>query len=429
MIRGVEFSVADVETTGLFPKGVDRIIEIAVIRLNAKGEILDEYATLVNPHRDIGPTHIHGIRARDVKKAPTFAEVAGDVLSRLKGAVFVAHNVYFDMRFVQSEMARLGHRLPDFAFLCTMQLARKADPTIPSRRLGELCRYFGIRQHKAHSAYGDARATVELLTMCLARLAGTRDLSLAEIGVQGHPIGGDAWPSLPRCGVSYRREQAAEDISSEPSYIARLVARLPASSESVPEIEEYLLLLDKVLEDRRVTAEEAEALLSLSAEVGISRDQAIRAHHTYMRDLIRVALQDGVITEAERRDLEEVRKLLSIAGEHYRRLLVEVENERTRAGSSSVRLASSRTDIEGKSVCFTGALQCRVDGEIATRSLAEQIAAENGMIVKRTVSRTLDYLVTADPDSMSGKARKARERGVRIIVEPVFWGMVGVEIE
>jgi DNA polymerase-3 subunit epsilon len=148
-----------------------------------------------------------------------------------------------------------------------------------------------------------------------------------------------------------------------------------------------------------------------------------------MRDLIRVSLQDGVITEAERRDLEEVRKLLSIAGEHYDTLLIEVEKERKRAGSSGVGLGSSRPEIEGKSVCFTGALQCRVEGVIATRSLAEQIAADNGMIVRSTVSRRLDYLVTADPDSMSTKARRARECGVRMIAEPVFWDMVGINVE
>jgi DNA polymerase-3 subunit epsilon len=45
------------------------------------------------------------------------------------------------------------------------------------------------------------------------------------------------------------------------------------------------------------------------------------------------------------------------------------------------------------------------------------------------VTKKLDYLVTPDPDSMSGKAKKAREYGVRIVAEPVFWRMVGVEVE
>jgi DNA polymerase III subunit epsilon len=41
----------------------------------------------------------------------------------------------------------------------------------------------------------------------------------------------------------------------------------------------------------------------------------------------------------------------------------------------------------------------------------------------------LDLLVVADPDSMSGKAKKAREYGIRIVAEPVFWSMMGVNVD
>lgn len=51
------------------------------------------------------------------------------------------------------------------------------------------------------------------------------------------------------------------------------------------------------------------------------------------------------------------------------------------------------------------------------------------MVVKKNVTKRLDCLVVADPDSMSGKARKAREYGVRILAEPVFWRAVGVDVE
>ena len=51
------------------------------------------------------------------------------------------------------------------------------------------------------------------------------------------------------------------------------------------------------------------------------------------------------------------------------------------------------------------------------------------MIVKKTVTKKLDYLVAADPDSMSGKAKKARQYGIRILAEPVFWRMLGVDVQ
>jgi len=121
-------------------------------------------------------------------------------------------------------------------------------------------------------------------------------------------------------------------------------------------------------------------------------------------------------------------------------------------------------DVKGKSVCFTGELKCRIKDDIASRFLAEMIASEKGMVirerlekklklkflskdeifsqllaemiatekgmvVKSDVTKTLDFLVAGDPDSMSTKAKKARRYGVRIIAEPVFWHMMGIQVE
>ena len=93
------FAVVDVETTGLFP-GIHRIAEIAVVHVEPDGTISNRWKTLVNPERDLGPQHIHGIRAADILHAPVFADIAHDVMDLLAGRVLVAHNVHFDYRFV-----------------------------------------------------------------------------------------------------------------------------------------------------------------------------------------------------------------------------------------------------------------------------------------------------------------------------------------
>ena len=102
------FAVLDIETTGLFPTKHDRIIEVAVVRLDGNGDPLDEFATLVNPERDVGPTRIHGISTRDVLNAPVFREIAGDIIARIAGTVLVAHNARFDCDFLWAEFARLA---------------------------------------------------------------------------------------------------------------------------------------------------------------------------------------------------------------------------------------------------------------------------------------------------------------------------------
>src|SRR5687768_13325601 len=97
LIDAVEYAVLDFETTGLFPSRHDRVIEVGIVRLDAKGNTRDTFTTLVNPNRDLGPTALHGIRGRDVEGAPRFSDVVGDVLARLEGAVFAGHNSAFDI--------------------------------------------------------------------------------------------------------------------------------------------------------------------------------------------------------------------------------------------------------------------------------------------------------------------------------------------
>ena len=69
MASGV-FSVLDTETTGLFPGGHDRIAEIAIVRMNRDGEVLDRWETLVNPQRDLGKQSLHVVGIVDTLSTP-----------------------------------------------------------------------------------------------------------------------------------------------------------------------------------------------------------------------------------------------------------------------------------------------------------------------------------------------------------------------
>ena len=61
--------------------------------------------------------------------------------------------------------------------------------------------------------------------------------------------------------------------------------------------------------------------------------------------------------------------------------------------------------------------------------MAEQLAADAGLRVMERVTKKLDMLVVADPASQSGKAKKAREYGIRILAEPVFWRLLGLNFK
>ena len=103
--RNQRLVVLDVETTGF--SRYDRILEFACITM-VDGVVVDEYETLIQPDRDPGPVHVHGITAEMLQSAPRFETVTGDIANRLHGAILVAHNISFDMRMLNQEAERLG---------------------------------------------------------------------------------------------------------------------------------------------------------------------------------------------------------------------------------------------------------------------------------------------------------------------------------
>jgi DNA polymerase-3 subunit epsilon len=189
----------------------------------------------------------------------------------------------------------------------------------------------------------------------------------------------------------------------------------------------YLELLDRALEDRHVTVAEADALLELAQRWGMSSQETREAHAEYLRALAVAALADGVISETERRDLAEVAEWLGLGVSAIDEALAEARRARPRSAS---RVPVPTCDnLAGRSVCFTGAMRCTLEGQPVTREMAEQLALSKGLKVASGVSKKLDFLVTADPLSLSGKASKAKAYGVRIMAEAVFWRTLGVAVD
>lgn len=417
------FSVLDLETTGLYAK-VDRIIEVAIVKIDYTGEVLSEYTTLVNPQRDVSAYHIHGLSARDVIHAPKFEDIAGKILEILKGSMLVAHNANFDVRFLDSEYRRLGYYLPDIPYICTMLLAGHIHQYLPSRKLTALCQYFGIGIERAHSALDDAVATSQLLVKLLS---GSTDLeqTVKSACMRNKYCPSPTWPDLPYTGEVLTREDSQRGKDDDSTYIPQLVSRLPLHASQKSNAQNYLMILDRALEDRKISAEEAVQLYEVASECGISKKEAQSLHVQYLCDLVDVALQDSVITDSELNDLKDVRRLLGIS----QRELEAIIKEQSEKPNLNDRVRAPNQDLRGISVCFTGELEGRLQGEIISRSLAQFIASEHGLNVRNNVTKDLDMLVTRDPDSLSGKAVRARRYGTRIVAERVFWQMLGVNVE
>lgn len=164
----VPIVVVDVETTGHDAVN-NRITEIACVVVRG-GEIIEEFTSLVNPHQFIPPfiSDMTGITNAMVFNAPEAHDVFAKVIELFKipDAIFAAHNVQFDWKFVQETIKRCGFKEPDMAQLCTYKLAKRLLPKEAKKNVGALAQYFDIEISNRHRALGDAKATAKFL-VCL----------------------------------------------------------------------------------------------------------------------------------------------------------------------------------------------------------------------------------------------------------------------
>jgi DNA polymerase-3 subunit epsilon len=126
--------------------------------------MIDSFTSLVNPGMPIPYyiTELTGIDNEMVADAPVFAEIADTLLKYLDDSIFVAHNVGFDFTILQYEFRRVGIQF-DSDRHCTVRLSRKHMPELGSFGLGSICRALEIPNEARHRAFGDARATVDVL--------------------------------------------------------------------------------------------------------------------------------------------------------------------------------------------------------------------------------------------------------------------------
>jgi DNA polymerase III epsilon subunit family exonuclease len=162
------YAVFDCETTGTTP-GVDEIVSLAVVRLDAEARETDRYARLVRPSRPIpaDATAVHGITDLDVACAPPFAEIAHELAALLRGAVFVAHNSPFDLAMLEHAFAAVGLSYRPAGVACTLEAFRLLEPLAENHRLDSICERRGIPLADAHAALEDALAAAALLRILL----------------------------------------------------------------------------------------------------------------------------------------------------------------------------------------------------------------------------------------------------------------------
>jgi DNA polymerase-3 subunit epsilon len=118
---------------------------------------VERFNQLIHPQARIPDfiARLTGITDEMVADAPGFEAVAGDLIDRLTGKLFIAHNARFDYGFLKNEFKRCGI---DFRarVLCTVKLSRALFPDAPRHNLDALIERHGLIPSGRHRALADA---------------------------------------------------------------------------------------------------------------------------------------------------------------------------------------------------------------------------------------------------------------------------------
>lgn len=371
----VSFAVVDVETTGVLNH--DRVVEIAVVKLDEEGRIVGEWDTLVNPERDVGPTHIHGITPSMVSMAPRFSEILDWFGELVSGSVLVAHNLLFDQRMISNELDREKHIWLPGQGIDTLALT--------GQKLVGACWSWGIGLDSPHCALDDARATAALFqAIYTPALLNNVDEAFVAPGAKAKRR-------------THRRIAVKSPLTES---VLVQAARTLNFSNYEPSVLGYLDLLDRALEDLVLTSEETDGLAGLAEVAGLDRRGRDLLHQQYFADLRAAAELDGIITFEEFEYLLAVAELLGLDPSAEMPELNEPAGEELRLGAR---------------ICFTGAA-VDTEGEPLERSWLTELARRNGFTVDKGVTKkNTDFLVAADVNSSSSKTRKARKWDIPVV--------------
>lgn len=303
------FAVLDFETTGLWPDRQHRVVELSVVHVDSAGRIEGAWETLVDPRHDVGSGRLHGVAAEEFRAAPTFAEIAGDLVGLLGGRILVVHNAGFELRFLAAELERLGHRLPigpeDLA--CTLRLSQHFLPEA-GRSVADCLGAYDIDLDDRHESLADAVATARLLQAYLR--SNPDDGIWAARAARAVQV---AWPTIRATGVPWMPRSRV--TASPRGFLERTISGLAGcrleSDHDYREVD-YLGTLDKVFSDGLVTTRNADELSELARELGLDAFARDVLHRRYFAGLVAAAWSDADLTDCERAEVLAVARVLDI---------------------------------------------------------------------------------------------------------------------
>lgn len=164
-----KYAIVDLEAT--FASSMASIIQVGIVIMQ-NGQVIDEFASDVNPHQKLDDHIIHltGITDQQLAQAPDFSEIARKIFDLIEDCIFVAHNVKFDANLLSEALFMEGYELRT-PRVDTVELAQVFYPTLEHYKLSHLSKVLNLDLAQAHTAIEDARATGQLLFHLMDKIA------------------------------------------------------------------------------------------------------------------------------------------------------------------------------------------------------------------------------------------------------------------
>ena len=169
---------------------------VGLVRVRG-GEIVDRTGWLIRPPagHDVFfelNVRIHGIRPEDVADAAPWSRQLADIVAFVGSDVLVAHNAGFDMGVIRAACAATFVSCPEYAYLCSLQVARRTY-SLESYRLPVAAMAAGFEGFNHHDALADAEACAAIVIHAAKRheaatIADLSALTGARLGRIGVPV-------------------------------------------------------------------------------------------------------------------------------------------------------------------------------------------------------------------------------------------------
>lgn len=168
--------VFDVESTGV-DVIEDEIIQIAAIKLNKKGEVVDKFEKFLKNKKPVKDSYyVHGFSDEMLQRIGEDKEkVLKEFVEYSKDSIIVGHNVQYDINILCSELERNNLGKPKFkTFYDTLDIYRRFYPGNINYKLENLSKVYDTKHKPSHDAMDDIIATGELLVRAInEKIRGT----------------------------------------------------------------------------------------------------------------------------------------------------------------------------------------------------------------------------------------------------------------